>query len=120
MFFTKNVDKDRDYINGMRGTVETFDASSKALIVLTESNHRVAVRPWTDRDLGNRVYHPVKPGYCSTVLKMAGATLAHAVLWLGAKNIPGAAYTGMSRVEYGAQLLLGGNLNPDHFTPAAG
>ena len=39
------------------------------------------------------------------------------VLWLDA-IAPGAAYTGMSRVAFGRDLLSGGNLTEDHFAPA--
>jgi hypothetical protein len=85
---------------------------------LTETGHRVPVRPWTDKEHGNKTYHAIRAGYASTVLKMAGAELKHAVLWLDVPHVPGAAYTGMSRVSFGKDLLLGGNLQPDHFTPA--
>ena len=34
--------------------------------------------------------------------------LDHAVVWLDKAHVPGAAYTGMSRVSYGKNLLLGG------------
>lgn len=118
LYVTKNVDKDRDYINGMRCTVENYDRSCRALICVTESMHRLAIRPWTDTRFGNKAYCPVRPGYASTVLKMAGSELPHAVLWLDVPHVPGAAYTGMSRVSFGKDLLLGGNLTPDHFTPA--
>ena len=46
--------------------------------------------------------------------KMAGAELEHAVVWLDRPHVPGAAYTAMSRVFYGANLLLGGMLTPDN------
>lgn len=118
LFLTKNVDKDRDYVNGMRATVESFHRASKALYVITDSQHRLAIRPWTDVSLGNRTYCPIRFGYASTVIKMAGAELPHAILWLDRPHVPGAAYTGMSRVAYGSNLLLGGNLSPEHFTPA--
>ena len=118
VFFTKNVDKDRDFVNGMQATIESFNHRSKALIVVTQTGHRVPVRPWTDTQLGNKVYHPFRPGYASTVLKMAGSELAHAVLWLDVPHVPGAAYTGMSRVSFGKDLLIGGNLSPEYFTPA--
>jgi hypothetical protein len=118
IFFTRNVDKARDYVNGMEAVVESFDGQSKALIVMTKTGHRVPIRPWTDQKLGNLAYHPFRPGYASTVLKMAGSELKHAVLWLDAPWVPGAAYTGMSRVSFGKDLLMGGNLHPEHFTPA--
>ena len=95
-----------------------FDLYSQAFIVLTETDHRVPIRPWTDKERGNKTYHPKGPGYASTVLKMAGAELKHAILWLDTPHVPGAAHTGMSRVSYGRDLLMGGNLQSDHFTPA--
>ena len=107
-------------MNGGKAAIEFYDTTSKALVVLTESGHRIPVRPWTDQNLGNRTYHPIKPGYASTVLKLAGAELPHCVLWLDVPNVPGAAYTGMSRVQYSKDLLIGGNLNADHFTPCQG
>lgn len=117
LYLTKNVDKARDYVNGMRCTVENYDRACKALLVVTDTQHRLAIRPWTDAAMC-KAFCPVRPGYASTVLKMAGAEVPHAVLWLDQPHIPAAAYTGMSRVAYGSQLLLGGNLTPDHFTPA--
>ena len=120
IFFARNVDKARDFVNGGKATIEFYDEASKALVVLTESGHRIPVRPWTDQNLDNRTYHPIKPGYASTVLKLAGAELPHCVLWLDVPNVPGAACTGMSRVQYSKDLLIGGNLNADHFTPCQG
>ncbi|CAE8716271.1 unnamed protein product [Polarella glacialis] len=118
VYFTRNVDKSRDYVNGMRGTVRNWDASVQALEVRTATGHDVQVFPWTDRDLGNKVYFPVRAGYASTIIKFAGSELAHVTLWLDRPHVPGAAYTGMSRVAYGRDLLIGGDLNRDHVTPA--
>ena len=117
LFLTKNVDKARDYVNGMEVQVERFDKAIHALLVLTRTGHRLAIRPWTDPEL-KIAFYPVKPGYASTILKMAGAELEHAVVWLDRPHVPGAAYTAMSRVSYGTNLLLGGMLTPDHFAPA--
>lgn len=119
IFTTKNVDKERDYVNGMECVVEEYDSRCHVLLAETVTGHRLAIRPWTDVRLGNRVYNPIKPGYANTVLKMAGSELPHVVFWLDAEHVPGAAYTGMSRVRRGADLLLGGNVNPSHFTPVS-
>ncbi|CAK9025614.1 unnamed protein product [Durusdinium trenchii] len=81
LYITKNVNKARDYINGMRCTLEHYDRACKALIVMTETNHRLTIRPWTDVAF-QQAFCPVRPGYASTVLKMAGTELPHAVLWL--------------------------------------
>eukprot|EP00435_Cladocopium_sp_Y103_P067628 s916_g30.t1 len=117
VFLTRNVDKTRDYINGMGATIETYDCYSRVLIVMTDTGHRIPIRPWTDSKLSNAVYHPMRAGYASTVLKLAGAELDHVVLWLDAQYVPGAAYTAMSRVRCGKDLLTGGKMTPHHFTP---
>ena len=67
---------------------------------------------------GNKTYFPLKPGYATTVLKVCGAKLPHVTLWLEVPKVLAAAYTGMSRVAYGRDLLIGGNVTRDHFTPA--
>ena len=85
---------------------------------MTASGHSVWVYRWTDEDLGHKVYYPVKAGYATTILKAAGAELPHVTLWLDVPHVPGAAYTGMSRVAYQRDLLLGGIMTPEHFTPA--
>ncbi|CAE8727229.1 unnamed protein product, partial [Polarella glacialis] len=118
VYFTRNVDKSRDFVNGMRATIRRWDASVQALEVRTATGHDVQVFRWTDKDLGNKVYFPVRAGYASTIIKFAGAELPHVTLWLDKPHVPGAAYTGMSRVAYGRDLLIGGNLTKDHFTPA--
>ena len=46
-----------DFVNGMLETVEFFDARSQGLRVITATNHRVTVFPWTDTDLGDSL-HP--------------------------------------------------------------
>ena len=65
---------------------------------------------------GNVSYYPIRPGYASTVIKYQGAELPFVVLYLDAVA-PGAAYTAMSRVKYGQQCIIGGNVEPRHFTP---
>ncbi len=66
LFLTKNVDKTRDYVNGMGVEIETFDTTIQALLGLTRTGHRVAVRPWTDPVL-RVTFFPIKPGYASTI-----------------------------------------------------
>ena len=118
VYFTRNVDKSRDIVNGMRGEVKAWDASVNAVQVLTKTGHLVWVYPWTDTELGNRTYFPMKAGYATTILKVTGAELPHVTLWLDRPKTPGAAYTGMSRLAYGRDLLIGGNVTRDHFMPA--
>ena len=62
-------------------------------------------------------HYPVRPGYAATIMKFQGASLPHVTVYLDAENVPGAAYTALSRISYGTDYLLGGFLTKDHFTP---
>ena len=118
LYMTRNIRKDVDYVNGMRCVVEAWDAVTRSLVVITATGKRVAVTPWSDVDMGGKVYYPLRLGYCSTIMKFQGAELAHVTVYLDRMHVPAAAYTAMSRVRFGAQCLIGGWVQPDHFTPA--
>jgi hypothetical protein len=117
VYITRNLDKEMDSVNGMKCTVEGYHAASCGLRLLTATGQRVTLWNWTDMYLGGVTYYPVRPGYASTILKFQGAELPFVVLYLDGRA-PGAAYTAMSRVKLGAQCLIGGNCDPDHFLPA--
>ena len=114
--FTRNVRKDIDYVNGMDATVVAYHRNSKAIEVMTKTNFRVMVRPWTHVERGNLTYYPLKAGYADTILKYQGAELPHVTVVLDAK-IPGAAYTALSRVSYGKDYLIAGVVDAAHFQP---
>jgi hypothetical protein len=122
VYLTRNVRKDVDFVNGMRCTVTGWDAQAKGLRVKTSTGHSFAVWAWTDTDLGNIVYYPVRPGYASPVGRFQGAELKHVTLYLDVPNVPAAAYTGLSRVATGDDFLLAANgpLTPDHCVPVRG
>jgi ATP-dependent exoDNAse (exonuclease V) alpha subunit len=115
---TNNVRKEDDFCNGMRCTAEYFDWKSRGLRVKTATGKRLMVFPWNNpHRKGSKAYYPIRPGYASTIMKFQGAGLEHATIWLDAPNIPGAAYTALSRVATRKDYLLGGYLRPGHFTP---
>ena len=116
--FTKNVNKAIDYVNGMEGIVESFEERTRILRIRTKTGYLVQCTPWTDRDLGNLVYYPIKPGYASTILKMQGTELKKVVAYLDARNVPGGAYTALSRVSVMDDFYIGGIVDADHFCPA--
>ena len=60
--------------------VESYDAKSKGLRVVTHTGYRVVIWPWTDDKLGNMTYYPVRPGYASTVMKFQGAECSHVTI----------------------------------------
>ena len=115
--FTKNARKDIDYVNGMDGAVIGYHAASKAVEVLTSTGHRVMVWPWSDADFDGLTYYPMKAGHADTIMKYQGAELKHVTAFLDAESVPGAAYTALSRVAYGADVLIGGNVRATHSQP---
>jgi len=119
VYLTKNVRKDIDFVNGMQAVVKGFDARTGGLRVRTETGHTFDVWRYTDRDHGDLVYYPFRPGYASTILKFQGAELRHVTVYLDAPKVPGAAYTALSRVRRGDDFLIGGLVDELHFTPAA-
>ena len=65
VYLTKNVRKEVDFVNGMLAIVEAYDDPSHSLRVRTQTGFVVYVHPWTDTDLGNKTYMPVRAGYPS-------------------------------------------------------
>ncbi len=50
---------------------------------MTRTGFRVLVTPWTDRDLENKTYYPMRPGYASTVIKFQSSTIEHGADFVG-------------------------------------
>ena len=115
---TRNVNKKIGFNNGMQCVVEDYDAASGGVRLKPMCGGRITSYLWTDKDLGDITYHPLRPGYCSTIIKYQGAELEHVTVWLDTPGIGAAAYTALSRVKTQEDYLIGGNVNPHHFTPA--
>lgn len=120
---TRNIDKENHFVNGMVCTVEAFDPKRRSLMVMTESNRRLAVYPFTDTDVpkGHQksiVYYPIRIGYAGTVYKYQGATLPHVTLWLDRPHTRAAAYVALSRVARDEHYLIGGVVTGDYLVPA--
>ena len=96
VYLTKNVRKDVDYVYGMRAEVLGWHSQSRSVRVRTRTGHVVDVWPWSDPDLGDLTYYPVRPGYALTLLKFQGSELPHVTLYLDA-FVPGAAFSEISR-----------------------
>eukprot|EP00973_Karenia_brevis_P018130 2489631-Karenia_brevis.AAC.1 len=43
IYLTRNVHKDKDYVNGMRCTVQDYDATNQAVIAITETDKVITV-----------------------------------------------------------------------------
>ena len=118
VYITKNVRKYIDQVNGMLGVVESFDAETGGVRVKTRTSYRPVITTYTDIDLGNMNYYPLRPGYASTVMKFQGAELEHVILYADAKSVPGGFYTAASRVRERNHFMVGGNATSQHMTPA--
>ena len=114
--FTKNVNKDVDYVNGMGA--EVLGACRSGVRARTDTGHVVVLYPWTDED--KVVYYPFRLGYAHTLLKVQGATLRNLTLWLDKANIEAAGYVALSRVEFDRNWRYVGDPTVHHFTPAGG
>ena len=120
VYLTQNLCKEADFVNGMSATVERFDRTSQSLLVLTATGRRLMVYRWTNpRESSVKAHYPIRAGYASTIMKFQGATLPHVTVFLDCPNVPGAAYTALSRVSLRKNYALGGYLTVDHFTPVS-
>ena len=118
VFLTKNVRKDIDFVNGMLAKVVSYNLRTQSLRVRTRTGHLIEVWRWSDPEHSGLAYYPVRPGYCSTVMKMQGAELDRITVYLDAPKVPGAAYTALGRVRRTENFLIGGKIADVHFTPA--
>ena len=117
LYLTRNVQKDADFVNGMRCTVEEYDADADCIVVKTDTGKRVTVFRYNDPDWRG-AFFPIRVGYASTIFKLQGATLKHVTIWLDRPESRAAGYVAISRVRRDADYLFGGRLTPAHFKPA--
>ena len=117
---TRNVDKPNDFVNGMSAILKDFDSRTGAIVVETETSHRLCVYPVTDDGVpvGRVTYYPVRLGYADTVHKFQGAELPHVTFWPDRAGCPAAGYVALSRVRKDSDYLLAGCVTSDHFVPA--
>ena len=119
LHLTRNVNKGMDFVNGMEATVRSLDPASGCLRVTTTMGKDLALFPLTeDVEDGRITCYPARPGYASTIHKLQGAELAHVTIWLDVKRFKAGGYVVLSRVQRDTDYLLGGLLEPEHFTPA--
>ena len=108
-----------DFVNGMLCKVLDWNAERGTVTVETATGKILPIGPEPDQEKDGMVYYPLRHGFASTILKKQGAELPHVVIYLDAPNVKAAAYTGMSRVKYMRDCLVGGHITQRHFRPAA-
>lgn len=116
---TKNLDKQKHFVNGMSCRVISFDPDSKAIIVATQTKQKLAIYPYTDKNVPVKAirYYPLRLGYAGTVHKFQGAELPHVTVWLDREGVRAAAYVAISRVRRDEDYLLGGIVTERHLVP---
>ena len=122
VMLTRNVDKSRDFVNGMTATV--IGCRRNSVVVQTKTNRILTVFPYTEEEgcpeQCGPASLPLRLGYATTLQKIQGATLEHATIWLDVANIEAAGYVALSRVRADKHWRFMGHLTPHHFTPASG
>ena len=98
MYVTRNVSNEIGFVSGLLAQVEGFDAVNNGVRLITKSGQRFTSYRWSDKDTGKGVYHPLRLGYASAIIKFQGTELEHLTLYLDIPWVPDAAYTALSRV----------------------
>jgi ATP-dependent exoDNAse (exonuclease V) alpha subunit len=117
LFLTKNLRKADDFVNGMEVEVEAYHPRERMLRVMTKTNQRLDITPWTDVLHGSVVIYPIRLGYASTIHKAQGDEFKHITICLDVKGMQAAGYTALSRVSRACDYCLGGSVKTSHFTP---
>ena len=122
VMLTRNIDKSRDFVNGMTATI--LGCRRNSVVVQTKTNRILTVFPYTEEERAPEergpACLPLRLGYATTLQKIQGATLEHATIWLDVANIEAAGYVALSRVRADNHWRFMGHVTPHHFTPASG
>ena len=104
---THNVDKDRGFVNGASGKVQSV-LRHDVFILKTSQNVPILVHPIT---LRGRKYLPVSYGWATTIRRAQGATLNKIALWFDRRVADkGYAYVGLSRARKATDVYLIGKI----------
>ena len=119
LVLTKNLDKENDFVNGMRCTVKRWNAQCNYIEVETITGKPLEVYQYTDPDskARNLSYFPLRLGYAGAIYKLQGAELPHVTIYLKNTGQRAAAYVAMSRVKKDCDYLFGGWYTKKHFVP---
>ena len=118
---TRNLDKDRGFVNGAMGTVETIlhqhgQTPVVFTVKLSMTGVMVLVHPvWHDRQM----VLPCTYGYATTVRRAQGATYYHGCLYFDHRYPPdaGYGYVAASRFKSKAGVYLYGKVRRTDFIP---
>ena len=111
---TRNLDKERGFVNGALGVVQTVLRKDVFILETTEGN-KLLVHPVHEKD------GPIMPcvyGYALTIRRAQGSTLDFAILFFDRRRPDrGYAYVGASRVRQAKHLCLMGKIRRTDWLP---
>jgi nucleoside-triphosphatase THEP1 len=112
---TRNVDKERSFVNGTLATVE-YVLSPEVFVAVTTTGIRILVHPVK---YDGEHFMPYSYGYATTMRKAQGSTMDLVCLWFDHKYAPdrGYAYVGASRVRRAIDLYLMGKIRRSDWLP---
>ena len=118
---TRNVDKDRGYVNGAVGVVRrvlscTTDGIPTVFTVELSTGVLVVVHPIIDKKIR---FRPCTYGYATTIRRAQGATDRHGSLWFDHVHPPerGYGYVGASRFKSKSGIYLHGQIRRTDWLP---
>ena len=117
---TRNLDKDRGFVNGALGTVHEV-LSRHTFILRLSSGGLVLVHP-VSGDGDERLFLPCVYGYATTIRRAQGATLKLGCLYFDHSHPPerGYGYVGVSRFESQAGVYHFGRIRRTDWLPVGG
>ena len=112
---TRNLDKDRGFVNGALGVIEHVLADD-VFVLRTSQGVRILVHPVT---VDGRTFMPVTYAYAITMRRAQGSTLGLVVLWFDHAYPAdrGYAYVGASRVRFARDLYHMGPIRRTDWLP---
>ena len=113
---TRNLDKDRGFVNGAIGTIVCM-LSPCNFILKTDRGIMLMVHPVAQ---DGKVFMPCSYGYAMTIRRAQGSTLGLVALCFDQPHYPAEkayAYVGASRVRYAKDLFYFGKLRTSDWTP---
>jgi len=112
---TRNLDKDRGFVNGTLGTIELM-LRQDVFVLRTNAGNRLLVHPVHDKE--GSMCMPCVYGYAMTIRRAQGSTLDCAILHFDRlRPDRGYAYVGASRVRAADYLIHMGHLRRTDWLP---
>ncbi|CAL1165870.1 unnamed protein product [Cladocopium goreaui] len=111
---TRNLDKDRGFVNGNSGIIETM-LTKDTFVLLTKQGNRILVHPVTDR---GETFVPVVYAYATTMRRAQGSTLDLVGLKFDRRRPDrGYAYVGTSRARKHTDVFHLGRIRRSDWLP---